>query len=170
MEAWLECGDGLGNTIKSEVLVNRFMMVNEDTPNADLTKPYLLLQNVDDTIDNFVQTEIAQYAVYNPSGEDVNVTFLLTGYSENYESNKPDEYFRLDTIVKPNTQNRLLTTIEIENEDEGTEIKEYTTYFRVRRVTDTTDTDFMNESTGEKYYRVIVDNTNAMTPVSGATF
>ena len=170
VESWLECEDGLGNTLKSDVLVNRFMVVNNQTSGADLTKPYLLLQNVDSVIANFVQTEIAEYAVYNPSGENVNVAFLLTAYSEDYETSKPEEYFRLEVSVAPNTPNKLLTTIEIENEDEGTEITKYDTYFRVRRTTDTTDTDFMNESTGEKSYYVVVDNSNAYTPVSGAAF
>lgn len=169
VEAWLECQDGLGNTLKSDVLVNRFMMVNNPS-GTEATKAYLLLQNVDSTIDNFVQTEIAEYAVYNPSGENVNVAFLLTAYSEDYETSKPEEYFRLETTVEPNKKNSLLTTIEIENENEGTEIAKYDTYFRVRRVTDTTNTDFMNESTGEKSYYVIVDNSKAFTPVSGATF
>lgn len=169
VEAWLECQDGLGNTLKSDVLVNRFMMVNNPS-GTEATKAYLLLQNVDSKIDNFVQTEIAEYAVYNPSGENVNVAFLLTGYSEDYETSKPEEYFRLETTVEPNKKNSLLTTIEIENENEGVEIAKYDTYFRVRRVTDTTDTDFMNESTGEKSYYVVVDNSNAYTPVSGATF
>ena len=170
VETWLECEDGLRNTLKSDVLINRFMVVNENTSGADFTKPYLLLQNVDSTIANFVQTEIAEYAVYNPSGENINVAFLLTTYTEDYETQKPEEYFRLETIVVPNTPNKLLTTIEIENEDEGTEILKYDTYFRVRRITDTADTDFMNESTGEKSYYVTVDNSNAMTPVSGTTF
>jgi hypothetical protein len=85
VEAWLECDNGLGETLKSDVLINRFMVVNPDTPNADLTKPYLLLQNVDSEIDNFVQAEVAQYAVYSPSGEDVNVAFLLTEYARDYE-------------------------------------------------------------------------------------
>lgn len=170
VEAWLECSDGMGKTLKSEVLVNRFMMVNKDTPNANLTKPYLLLQNVDSEVGNFVQTEIAEYAVYNPSGENVNVAFLLTTYTDNYEQTKPTEYFRFETIVEPNKQYNLLTTIEIENEDEGSEVEQYDTYFRVRRITDTTNTDFMNESTGEKTYYISVDNRNAMTPVSGATF
>ena len=86
VETWLECEDGLGNTLKSDVLINRFMVVNENTSGADFTKPYLLLQNVDSTIANFVQTEIAEYAVYNPSGENINVAFLLTTYTEDYET------------------------------------------------------------------------------------
>lgn len=170
VEAWLECQNGLGNTLKSDVLVNRFMVVNKESATYVDGKAYLLLQNVATKIGNFVQTKIAEYAVYNPSGEVVNVAFLLTEYSENYETSGAKEYFRLETQVTPNTANKLETTIEIENEDEGTEIAKYDTYFRVRRVTATTNTDFMQESTGERNYYVEVDNKDAMTPVSGATF
>ena len=170
VEAWLECDNGLGETLKSDVLVNRFMVVNPDTPNADLTKPYLLLQNVDSEIDNFVQAEVAQYAVYSPSGEDVNVAFLLTEYARDYESTGASEYFRLETSVKPNTANSLLTTVEIEAENDADALDIYNTYFRVRRIVGDVSTDFMRESTGETSYLVQVDNTNAFTPVTGATF
>lgn len=170
VEAWLECDNGLGETLKSDVLINRFMVVNPDTPNADLAKPYLLLQNVDSEIDNFVQAEIAQYAVYSPSGEDVNVAFLLTEYARDYESTGAPEYFRLETSVKPNTANSLLTTVEIEAENDADALDIYNTYFRVRRIVGDASTDFMRESTGETSYLVQVDNTNAFTPVTGATF
>ena len=170
VEAWLECDNGLGETLKSDVLVNRFMVVNPDTPNADLTKPYLLLQNVDSEIDNFVQAEVAQYAVYSPSGEDVNVAFLLTEYARDYESTGAPEYFRLETSVNPNTANSLLTTVEIEAENDADALDIYNTYFRVRRIVGDVSTDFMRESTGETSYLVQVDNTNAFTPVTGATF
>lgn len=170
VESWLECQDGLGNTLKSDVLVNRFMVVNDKTSGADLTKPYLLLQNVDSEVDNFVQTEIAEYAVYSPSGESIDVAFLLTGYTEDYETSKPEEYYRLETKVEPRKPYSLLTTIEIETEDEGSHLAKYDTYFRVRRITASTNTDFMKESTGETAYYVAVDNSNAFTPVSGATF
>ena len=162
VEAWLEAEDGLGNTIKSDVLVNRFMMV-ADTSN---TKPYLLLQNVDDKIDNFVQTKIAEYAVYSPSTDEVNVTFLLTSYSQDNLS-WATEYFRLEQKVKPNEANTLLTTIEIEEANDANIQPTYNTYFRVRR---DGNVDFMKESTGESSYLVIVDNTLGMTPVTGATF
>lgn len=166
VEAWLQCEDGLGNTITSEKLVNRFMMVAD----ASNTKPYLMLQNLDGTIGNFVQTELCEYAVYAPNQESVNVAFLLTAYTTDYETNKPAEYFRLEQQVVPQTPNKLLTTVEIEAENDAQAQDTYNTYFRVRRIDDTTETDLMKESTGETSYLVIVDNTNGMTPVSGATF
>lgn len=170
VEAWLEAEDGLGNTIKSDVLVNRFMVVNKNTAGADLNKPYLLLQNVDSEVDNFVQTELAQYAVYSPSGENVELAFLLTDYTEDYESIKPTEYFRMETIAEPRKAYDLKTTIEIESEGEAAELSKYDTYFRVRRIANGVDTDFMAESTNEKAYYIVVDNSNQYTPVGGATF
>ena len=166
VEAWLQCEDGLGGTITSEKLVNRFMMVADESN----TKPYLMLQNVDGMIDNFVQTEVAEYAVYAPNVEQVNVAFLLTTYTTDYETTKPSEYFRLEQQVVPQTPNKLLTTVEIEAENDAAAMDTYNTYFRVRRIDGSTNTDFMKESTNETSYLVIVDNTNAMTPVSGATF
>ena len=166
VEAWLQCEDGLGNTITSDKLVNRFMMVADESN----TQPYLMLQNVDGMIDNFVQTEIAEYAVYAPNAEKVDIAFLLTTYTTDYETSKPSEYFRLEQSVVPQTPNKLLTTVEIEAENDASAMDTYNTYFRVRRMDGTSDTDFMKESTNETSYLVIVDNTNAMTPVSGATF
>ena len=170
VEAWLECDNGLGETIKSSVLVNRFMVVNPDTPNADLNKPYLLLQNVDTLIDNFVQVELAEYAVYSPNGNNIDLIFLLTTYTKDYETIKPEEYFRLETSAKPNTAYSLDTTIEIEAENDADALDIYNTYFRVRRQENGKDTDFIKESTNETAYLVQVDNKNAFTPVSGATF
>ena len=166
VEAWLQCSDGLGGTITSDKLVNRFMMVADESN----TQPYLMLQNVDGMIDNFVQTEIAEYAVYAPNAEKVDVAFLLTTYTTDYETSKPSEYFRLEQSVVPQTPNKLLTTVEIEAENDASAMDTYNTYFRVRRMDGTSNTDFMKESTNETSYLVIVDNTNAMTPVSGATF
>ena len=41
VKAWLTCDNGMGGTISSNVLVNRFMVVNPTT-DADKTTPYLL--------------------------------------------------------------------------------------------------------------------------------
>ena len=180
VKAWLTCDDGLGNTITSDVLVNRVMVVNENTPNADMTKPYILLQNVKSEVNNYVQTTLCSYAVYSPvvnedgtitnTGDPINVAFLLTSYTEDYDTIAPEEYFRVEQEVKPNTANNLLTTVEIEAE-EGAEIQQaYDAYFRVRRITANGSTDFMKESTNETNYDITVDNTTSASPVSGASF
>ena len=161
VEAWLECNDGLGGKITSEKLVNRFMMVAD----KNNTTPYLLLQNVDGWIDNFVQTEICEYAVYSPIKDTpIDVAFLLTNYGNTLE------YFRLGASVMSQTANKLLTTVEIEAENDAQQQDTYQTYFRVNRKDGDAWVDFMQTSTGETNYVVYVDNTNAMTPVTGATF
>lgn len=180
VRAWMEAEDGLGNTIKSNETVNRIMMVNAQTEGADLLKPYLLMQNVDTEAVNYVQTELAQYAVYIPKenedgtitneGDAINVAFLLTDYTEDYETIKPTEYFRVEQLVEPNKTYSLLTTIEIEAKNEAEVITSYDTYFRARRIEDGEDTDFLKESTGEMSYYIKVDNSSAIVPVSGATF
>lgn len=180
VRAWMEAEDGLGNTIKSNETVNRIMMANAQTEGADLLKPYLLMQNVDTEAVNYVQTELAQYAVYIPKenedgtitneGDAINVAFLLTDYTEDYETIKPTEYFRVEQLVEPNKTYSLLTTIEIEAKNEAEVITSYDTYFRARRIEDGEDTDFLKESTGEMSYYIKVDNSSAIVPVSGATF
>ena len=85
--AWLTCDDGLGGELSSDVLVNRFMVIDKDTasnPNA----PFLMLQNVVSRVVNYVQTKICDYAVFvpsvdaqgeiTPSSEPIDVTFYLT--------------------------------------------------------------------------------------------
>lgn len=179
VKAWMTASDGLGGTITSNVLVNRLMVVNPNTPNADLTKPYLLLQNVADKVTNYVQTEICQYAVYSPitedgvlsnNGPEVNIAFLLTEYTDDYETSDVKEYFRVEQKAAPNKQYSLLSTVEIEAEEGVEEQRKYDVYFRVRRVTEDGSTDFMKESTNETYYSVEVDNSESFSPVSGATF
>lgn len=179
VKAWMTASDGLGGTITSNVLVNRLMVVNPNTPNADLTKPYLLLQNVDDKVTNYVQTEICQYAIYSPitedgvlsnNGPEVNIAFLLTEYTDDYETSDVKEYFRVEQKAAPNKQYSLLSTVEIEAEEGVEEQRKYDVYFRVRRVTEDGSTDFMKESTNETYYSVEVDNSESFSPVSGATF
>ena len=168
VEAWIECNDGLGegekHTLKSEVLVNRFMVVTD----ANDATPYLLLQNVDGSIENFVRTELAEYAVYSKdTNAEFNLTFLLTDYTEgDYVAGSTKEYFRLDTKVKAKTEYSLQTTVEIEGEEGVAELDEYRTYFRVWK----DGANFMLASTDEKNYQVMVDNRGGYTPVAGATF
>ena len=180
LEAWMTCQDGLGNEVKSNVLVNRVLVVNSKTQGADMTKPYLLLQNVKSEVSNYVQEELCDYAVYIPKqkddgsitneGDPINIAFLLTDYTEDYETIKPEEYFRVELEVAPNTQYSLTATVEIEAKEGEIAPDSYSSYFRVRRITDDGSVDFMEASTGEEFYAVTVDNRTSATPVSGATF
>lgn len=163
VEAYLEAEDGMGNTITSNVLRNQFMVVEDPTN----TKPYLLLQNVITDAVNYMQADICEYAIYSPSDEGVKIALLMTGYSNDYEGDRPEEYFRLEQEVKPRTQQKLTATIEIETES----TEDSFAYFRVRRISGDRETDFIQESTGDtSYYTITVDNKSAFTPVAGATF
>lgn len=164
VEAYLETEDGMGNTIKSNVLTNQFMVASDDK----ITTPYLLLQNViEDTI-NFMQSDICEYAVYSPYDDKVKIAILMTGYSNDYEADRPEEYFRLEQDVEPRKQQKLVATVEIETES----TEDSFAYLRVRRMNDAGETDFIKESTdGEiSSYTITVDNRNAFTPVAGSTF
>ena len=164
VEAWLEAQDGLGNTLKSEVLVNRFMVVVDESN----TTPYLLLQNVDNSIDNFVKTQLAEYAVYNnDKNKEFNLTFLLTeDLAGDYVAGTTKEYYRLEQKVKAQTEYKLQTTVEIEGEEGQTERTSYTTRFFVLN----DGANFMQASTQERNYMVTVDNSKGYTPIAGATF
>lgn len=110
--AWLEAEDGLGNTLKSEVLTNQIMMVNPNSDNYDATQKYLLLQNVHNNVTNYIQSSIADYAVYSPDGSDTELTFSL-------RDTKGSVYTEIIKVAKANSHNTLTATIEIEPEDEG---------------------------------------------------
>ena len=178
VKAWLTCDDGMGGTISSETLVNRFMMVNPTT-DADKTKPYILLQNIIDKADNYARVDICQYAVYSPkvnddgsvtnTGDAVPVVFYLTAYAENFPADNPEEYFRIEQNVTPATVNTLNTTIEIESSD--TTQKEISAYFRVyRKDASGNEVNALEEAQNTNNLVIKVDNSESYAPKAGADF
>ena len=178
VKAWLTCDDGMGGTISSETLVNRFMMVNPTT-DADKTTPYILLQNIIDKADNYAQVDICQYAVYSPkvgndgsvtnTGDAVPVVFYLTAYAENFPADNPEEYFRIEQNVAPATVNTLNTTIEIESSD--TTQKEIPAYFRVyRKDASGNEVNALQEAQNTNNLVIKVDNSESYAPKAGADF
>ena len=175
VKAWLTADDGQGGTITSDVLVNRFMIVNPET-DADKTTPYLMIQNLVSTCDNYAQSDLCQYAVFSPSdgatankGEDVTAVFYLTDYAETFPDDNPTQYFRIEAVVSPGTQNTLNTTVEIESEN--AEQKTIPAYFRVwRKDADGNETNFMLASMGVANAVISVDNSESYSPKAGADF
>lgn len=174
VKAWLTCDDGMGGTISSRVLVNRFMVVNP-TAAADKTTPYLLLQNMVGTADNFAQADLCQYSVYSPgadgttnNGSDVTVIFYLTAYAENFPADNPEQYFRIESTASPGTRYTLNTTIEIETEDE--EQATIPAYFRVWRKDGDSEVNFLQSSIGQGNIVIQVDNSESYAPKAGADF
>lgn len=178
VKAWLTCDDGMGGTISSDVLVNRFMMVNPTT-DADKTTPYVMLQNIIGKADNYAQVDICQYAVYSPkvaedgsvsnTGDAVPVIFYLTAYAENFPADNPEEYFRIEQNVSPATVNTLNTTIEIESGD--TTQKEIPAYFRVyRKDANGNEVNALMEAQNTNNLVIKVDNSESYAPKAGADF
>ena len=159
--AWLEAEDGLGNTLKSEVLTNQIMMVNPNSDNYDAAQKYLLLQNVHNNVTNYIQSSIADYAVYSPDGSDTELTFSL-------RDTKGGVYTEIIKIAKANERNTLTATIEIEPEDEGSVPDGYRTRFYVFNG----EENFIASSGLNQYgyYDIYVDNKEAIVPVLGSTF
>ena len=159
--AWLEAEDGLGNTLKSEVLTNQIMMVNPNSDNYDAAQKYLLLQNVHNNVTNYIQSTIAEYAVYSPDGSDTELTFSL-------RDTKGGVYTEIIKAAKANNRNTLTATIEIEPEDEGSVPDGYRTRFYVFKGED----NFIASSGLNQYgyYDIYVDNKEAIVPVLGSTF
>ena len=63
VESWLTCSNGNGGTITSDHMIYTLMVINESTTGVDLTTPYLLLQEVAETVGNFTQSKVCKYAV-----------------------------------------------------------------------------------------------------------
>lgn len=181
VEAWLTADDGQGNILESDHLVNRFMVVNRNTEGVDLSKPYLLIQNELSVATNFVQTTICDYAVYSPNidddghlvnsdGRDLNMVFLVTAYALDYISEQPEEYFRMEQKVSPNTQNSLNITVEIEPKEGEEEQTQFNSYLRAYRMEGNSLVEMLSDSIGSNNMFVAIDNTDSFAPMSGADF
>lgn len=181
VEAWLTADDGQGSLLESDHLVNRFMVVNRATEGADFGKPYLLIQNLVSQAVNFVQTKICDYAIYSPSinedgtitadGKNIDIMFLMTAYARDYESEHPEEYFRMEQSVTPGTQNSLNVTVEIEGKDGEEKQQTFNAYFRAYRVNaDGSITDMLYDAQRESSVYVEIDNRDSFAPMSGADF
>lgn len=157
VKAWVEAEDGLGNTIKSEELNNQFMMVADRSS----TKKYLLLQNVVNSVTNYIQTEFAEYAVYAPDGSDTELSFQV-------QDTKGNVYTEVTKKSEANKASEILLTMEIEPTDEGSVPEGYATRFYVFNGSDNMITSSGLNKYG--YYDVYVDNKDAVVPVLGATF
>ena len=160
-EVWLEASDGLGGTLKSEVVTNSFMMVNKQSASYDASKKYLLLQNVKEEVTNFIQTTLLQYAVYVEDGSSTELNISLT-------DTKGNPYTELKRKAEANKPYDLVATVEIEIADNAGVDGVATRMYILRDG----DNNFIEETygAGTKFFSVWVDNREAITPITGATF
>ena len=168
VRAWLTCNDGDGGELVSDVAVNHLMVVNTETDGADLTQPYLLLQEVKTSVPNFVQNRICGYAVYNPNGESIPLTLLLTSSSGSILNVAQNEYYRLETEAVPQTQYHLECAVEIEQAAGETLADTLQAYLHATRKDGSTTKDFLAESTGTGYQYIEVDNRAGYAPTAGS--
>jgi len=171
--AWVTCEDGDGNELSSDVVVNRFMVVNTETTGADLTAPFLMLQQVQQNVVNFVRVVLASYSVWIPdatnptlpSSEQMAVSIRLTDYCEN-DTDYTTEYMRSEVNVSSNTVYDIDTAVEVEGS-----AAEYTAYLRMFRYDSNDDpVNFMFESLHQRSVTITVDNSEDYSPVAGANF
>ena len=156
VESWLTCVDGDGTSLESEHITNSIMVVRDA---SDMT-PYLLLQNLKLDVTNYEQTNLFDYAIYNPSGENMELAFVLTDDSET------NEYLRVEDEASPQQQYSFITTVEIENDTDDIVYG----YLHVYRKDGETYQDFLLESTGSSIAIINVDNKEKFSPTSGADF
>ena len=178
--AWLTADDGQGGTLRTAYLVNRFMVVNPSTQGADVMAPRLLIQELSETVQNFVQSTLCGYAVYSPSldnennivnnGPALNLTFLLTGSNQDIMTVAQSEYASLPQVASPGTKYDLGVTVEIEQNVGETAADTLDAFLHVKRTLDGVESDFLAASTGIGFMYVSVDNTGGFQPVAGSNF
>lgn len=185
--AWLTCDDGSGHLgddgypdgLSSEVVVNRFMVVNSETQGADLTRPYLILQQPMTTVQNYVRNVLTHYAVWVPdpenttaaSSEPLPISIRVTDEAQN-DTDYTTEYVRNELSVLSGTEYAIDTTIEIEDDGSSQHIDEYLAYLRIFRYGENdAAVNFMRESVPTmRFVTITVDNSQDFSPVSGAWF
>ena len=156
VEAWLTCDDGNGGALESVHTHNQLMVVADENDST----PFLMLQNVTENVQNYVQSKLLDYAVYNPAGI-TEVAFVFTNYANT------EEYLRAQMNVVSETSGSLINTIEIDNSDQ-TSLYAYLRVFRV--LPDGSEADFLLPSSGSSTVTVVVDNSENFTPTAGADF
>ncbi len=156
IEAWLTCDDGNGGSLESAHTHNQLMVVADESD----TTPCLMLQNVNSAVQNYVQTNLLDFAVYNPSSN----TSVAFSY-KNYASDR--EYLRIEQNVLSENVYHLINTVEIE--DAAATL--LYTYLHVYRYTDEgEEIDFLSPSQGSSTITISVDNSENFTPTAAADF
>lgn len=105
VQAWLAVNN---SDVVSETLNSQHMIVTDPT---DMT-PYLLLNDLKQSITNWTTEQLFTYALYNPSGESMPLKLALMDYSG------ATTYMTLDLgEVTPNVRRSVINVIEIESDE-----------------------------------------------------
>lgn len=173
LEAWLTAGNETTGELESEHLIVNIMVVKSSAENV--MQPMLLISEMKEEVENFVQTRLLAYAVYSPvvngdgdivnSGPSVPMTFLLTNSANNILSSEQTVYSSLFVNPVPGTKYYLDMTVEIEQEGDT-----LSAFLHATRDDNGVTKDFLEESTGSGNIFVNVDNTGGFQPTAGSTF
>lgn len=164
LEAWVTYGSG-DDKIETGHIIHQLLVLKPSTAGAVGKK--VLLQQVASTVDNFVQSPLCHYWVWNPklqdgnyinnTTEDVTVRFIVANTDDLSETHI--EYMTLPVSVTPGTDCTLLATVEIES---VTQQDSYNASLHAL-----TDTGVAMLTPPQPF---IVDNTGGFQPVAGRVF
>ena len=105
VQAWLSVNN---SDVVSETLVSQHMIVADP---SDMT-PFLLLNDLKQSITNWATEQLFTYSLYNPTGEPLPLKLSLMDYSGAVN------YMTLDLgLVSPNERKAVINVIEIESEE-----------------------------------------------------
>lgn len=166
LEAWVTCESIDGTTLESTHIRHQFMVVNKGNLSGALHKR-VLLQQMADTVDNFVQSEVCRYMVWNPKEEDGSV---INDTSQNVQTRfvvadmmnldeEHNEYLSLPVSVTPGASYTLNATMEVEDDNSS---DSYAAYLHA--------TDMSGEAMLLQPEFLTIDNTAGFQPISGSVF
>ena len=172
VEAWLTAGDETVGELESDHLVVRMMVVRSN--DASALQPRLLISEMREEVENFVQTRLLAYSVYSPrlingsivnDGDAIPMTFLLTNSASDIITAQQTTYSSILVTASPNMRYYLDMTVEIENTGDT-----LGAFLHVTRDDSGTLRDFLLDSTGSGNIYLRVDNTGGFQPTAGAAF
>ena len=143
IEAWLSVD---GTDIESEHIKSQVMVVQ----NTEDMTPYIILNNVAENVVNWTSGKFFDFAVYNPAGDTMPVTFKVVNLTQ-------DETYL--TYTEPEAKGETKYTFS-----NMLEIESGVTEFSVRVLFES------NGSTIRDFISLEIDNANNFAPTSGADF
>ena len=174
-EAWLTAGDVTAGELESDHLIVRIMVVRTSAGEQIYMQPKLLVSEMREEVENFVQTRLLAYAIYSPSinqegnivnnGPAIPTTFILTNSANSIISAQQNIYTSILVNPSPGTKYYLDMTVEIEQDGDT-----LSSFLHATREDGGVVKDFLLESIGEGNIYLRVDNTGGFQPTSGSTF
>lgn len=197
---WLTCDDGSGHTdadgyydgIVSEEVKYRVLVLSNTPTALELTTTYVILQDVKTSATNFTQETLTQFAIWrsNPTGATIaakicevdptlaseNIIVKLTDFVNGggYENSYVDMKF---TGISANTPYTITTPIEIDADENTSTIATYLRFIEETSTEQISDIlekskvlNFSASTDVMLHAYIVVNNTAAYLPTSGATF